>query len=399
MKKRNAIAVVFLSLSGLVSAQDNLINSLKNNHSEDANFKFTTIKEVGVTSVKNQGSSGTCWSYSGNSFLESEMIKNGQEPVDLAEIFTARMSYYDKAKRYVLYNGKLNWGEGGELHDVINMYKKYGALPQEAYSGLKPGQQKNDFKELQAEIKPVLDSLVEASSKHKLSDNWLDEIERILDKHLGKVPQKFTYKGKEYTPKTFASQVVKLNSADYLELTSYKDYPYYERFVVPVPDNWSQDTSWNVPMKELTEIIDYSIAKGYSVGWATDVSEPYFSYKNGVAYVPDIDLDNITPEIKKDLFTAPKPDKTITEEMRQKGLNNLSTTDDHGMQIVGIAKDQNGKEYYIVKNSWGTTNDFDGYLYVTKPYVLYKSTAILVNKNGVPKSILKKLKPNTNLGF
>ena len=169
---------------------------------------------------------------------------------------------------------------------------------------------------------------------------------------------------------------------------------------MPIPDNWSHDSDWNVPMKDLTAIVDNAVKKGYSVGWATDVSEPYFSYKNGVAYVPDVNLDQtMTPEMKKELFTEPKADKTITEDMRQKALNDLSTTDDHGMHIVGLAKDQTGKEYYMVKNSWGVTNDFKGYIYVTKPYVEYKSTAILVHKNAIPKNILKQLKPNTGIGL
>ena len=399
MKKKNIPLMLFLSMGSLMFAQDNLINSLKNNHSENANFKFTVIKEVGNTSIKNQGSSGTCWSYSGNSFLESEKIKKDKTPLDLAEIFTARNSYQDKAKLYVLNGGAISWGDGGELHDVINMYKKYGALPQEVYTGLKPGQLKNDFSAMQAKLKPVLDSLVAVSEKHPLSDNWMTAVDGVLDAFLGKVPSTFLYEGKTYTPKTFADQVVGINPAEYVEISSYKDYPYYQKFVVPIPDYWSHDSDWNVPMADLTTIIDNALDKGYSVGWATDVSEPYFSYKNGVAYVPDVDLDKITPEMKKDFFTGPKPDKKITEEMRQRALNTLATTDDHGMQIVGLAKDQTGKEYYIVKNSWGVTNDFDGYLYVSKPYVQYKSTAILVNKKGLPKSILKKLKPSKEIGL
>ncbi len=205
----------------------------------------------------------------------------GKKPVDLAEIFTARNSYHDKAKLYVLNNGAISWGDGGELHDVINMYKKYGAVPQDVYTGLKAGQTTNNFKEMQGKLKPVLDSLVQASSKGKLTDNWMDSVDAILDEYLGKVPANFTYEGKNYTPKTFAKEVVGINPEDYVELSSYKDYPYYQKFVVPIPDNWSHDSDWNVPMKDLTSIIDNAVTKGYSVGWATDVSEPYFSYKNG----------------------------------------------------------------------------------------------------------------------
>ena len=385
-------SLIALSFGASLFAQDNLVNSLKNNHSENPDFKFTIIKENGATSVKDQGSSGTCWSYSGNSFLESEMIRMGKQPIDLAEIFTARMSYHDKAKLYVLNNGTgITWGEGGALHDVINIFRKYGIVPQETYTGLVNGQTRNNFAEMSEVIKEMLNVYAKNPSK-KLSANWLDNIDSMLDAYLGKIPETFTYNNKKYTPKTFAKEVVGINPDDYVEISSYKDYPYYKPFVLPVPDNWSHDRVWNVPMEELTTIIDYAIKNGYTVGWATDVSEPYFSYKNGIAYVPNINLNNIDAETKANLFNGPKPDKVITEDMRQDALNNLTTTDDHGMQITGLAKDQTGKEYYIVKNSWGSTNDYKGYLYATKPYVQFKSTAILVHKDGIPKEILKKLK-------
>lgn len=390
--------MALLAVGTFSMAQDYLVNSLKNNVSENPDFKFTILKEIGNTTVKDQGSSGTCWSYSGNSFLESEMIKNGKQPVDIAEIFTARNVYHDKAKRFVLFGGAISWGDGGELHDVINMYKKYGAVPQEVYTGLQFGQSRNNFTEMQAVVKNMLDTYAKNPSK-KLSPNWLSNIDAIMDSYLGEYPKEFEYKGKKYTPKSFAKEVVGINADDYVELTSYKDYPYYEKFVTPIPDNWSHDMMWNVPMTDLTKIIDYALEKGYTVGWATDVSEPYFSYKNGVAYVPDINLDEIDAKTKAELFKGPKPDKKITEEMRQEGLNDLTTTDDHGMHIVGLAKDQSGKEYYIVKNSWGATNDYKGYLYVSKPYVQFKSTGILLNKNGIPKDIVSKLKVKTDIGL
>ncbi|AQX07424.1 aminopeptidase [Elizabethkingia ursingii] len=398
MKKRNMFLLTMLTAGSMAFAQDNLVNSLKNNQSENPDFKFTVVKELGNTSIKNQGSSGTCWSYSGNSFLESEMIRMGKPAVDLAEIFTARNAYHDKAKQYVLFGGAISWGDGGELHDVINMYKKYGAVPQEVYSGLQAGQTKNNFGEMQSVIKSMLDAYVK-NPQGKLSANWLTNVDNVLDSYLGEYPKEFTYKGKRYTPQTFAKDVVGINPDDYVELTSYKDYPYYQRFVAPIPDNWSHDSMWNIPMDDLTKIVDNAVDKGYTVGWATDVSEPYFSYKNGVAYVPDVDLNNIDAQTKANLFKGPRPDKKITEDMRQEALNNLTTTDDHGMQIVGLAKDQTGKEYYMVKNSWGVTNDYQGYLYVTRPYVQYKSTGILVHKNAIPKDILNKLKPNTNIGL
>lgn len=398
MNKTKLTTFAFMTFGAMLFAQDNLVNSLKNNQSENADFKFTIIKENGATSVKDQGSSGTCWSYSGNSFIESEMIRMGKKPVDIAEIFTARNVYYDKAKLYVLNSGGISWGEGGALHDVINMYRKYGAVPQDVYTGLLHGNTRNNFAEMSEVLKSMLDAYVKNPGK-KLSPNWMKNVDAMLDAYLGKVPETFMYNGKKYTPKSFANEVIGINPEDYVELTSYKDYEYYKPFVVPVPDNWSHDRLWNVPMEDLTTIIDYAVKNGFTVGWATDVSEPYFSYKNGVAYVPDIDLNNINAATKAELFKGPKPDKKITEEMRQQGLNDLTTTDDHGMQITGLAKDQTGKEYYIVKNSWGTSNDYQGYLYVTRPFVQFKSTAILVHKDGIPKEILKKLKPSTSIGL
>ncbi len=388
MKKLIVSAMMLFIASGAF-AQDDLINKIKDNKSDKTNFHFTIIKQLDNTSVKDQGSSGTCWSYSGNSFLESEVYKKHKKVIDIAEIYAARKTYEDKAQLYVLMDGAINYGDGGELHDVINMYRKYGTVPQEAYTGLINGAVRNNFNTMQDKLKSIIDSV--KTQKAPVNINWTKTFSQTLDKYIGAVPQSFTYKGKTYTPQTFAKEVMDLDPNDYIELSSYKDYPYYSEFFLPLPDNWSGDHAYNVPMQDLTDIIDYALKEGYTVGWATDVSEPYFSWKNGVAYVPDLDIYNITAEQKANLFTSPKPDKKITEQMRQDAINNKTTTDDHGMHIVGLAKDQTGKEYYIVKNSWGISNDFQGYLYVTKPYVQLKSTAILLNKDGIPKDIRKKL--------
>lgn len=389
MKRIVLSAIMLCCITSGIFAQDDLINKIKDNKSEKTNFQFTVIKQLDNTSIKNQGSSGTCWSYSGNSFIESEVYKKHKKAIDIAEIYTARKTYEDKAKKYILMGGYVNYGDGGEPHDVINIYKKYGIVPQEAYTGLINGADRNNFNMMQEELKSYLENI--NSQKAPIDLNWHIKFSQILDKYLGEVPKTFVYENKTYTPETFAKEIVKLDPTDYIEISSYKDYPYYQPFVVPIPDNWSSDSSYNIPMAELTEVIDNALKNGYTVGWATDVSEPYFSWKNGIAYVPDLDLYNLTAEQKAQLFTEPKADKKITEQMRQDALNNLTTTDDHGMHIVGLAKDQTGKEYYIVKNSWGISNDFQGYLYVTKPYVQYKTTALLVNKKALPKNIRKKL--------
>lgn len=374
-------------------AQDNLVKSLDKNASDSSKSKFKFDEVIGLanTSVKNQASSGTCWSYSTNSFLESEMIHAGRKPVELAQIFSARNVYADKADNYIRMHGAVSWGDGGACHDVINMYAKYGAMPQSLYTGLQYGTTKNKFAEMQEVLKAMLDAWVK-NPNGKLSPNWKRAFDAVMDSYLGAVPASFTWEGKTYTPRSFADEVVGLNPADYIELSSFTDKPYYKKSILMVPDNWSMDKVYNVKLEDMTNIIDNALNKGYTVAWATDVSEKYFSWKNGVAYVPEKDYDDMSDDEKKNLFDGPKPERVITPELRQAAFDNYTTTDDHGMHIVGLAKDQNGREYYVVKNSWGTTNDYKGYLYVTKNYVRYKTTAFLLNKKAIPQELRTKMK-------
>jgi bleomycin hydrolase len=390
MKK--LLLFIAAALPLVVHAQDDLVKKLDANKSDSSKkkFVFTPVINLETTPVKNQASSGTCWSYSTNSFLESEMLRMGKPPVDLAEIFTARNVYLDKADTYIRLHGGIGWGDGGECHDVINMYAKYGAMPQEVYTGLHYGTNKNKFKEMQAVLKGMLDAWV-ANPNGRLNPHWKEAFTAVLDAYLGKVPESFTWHGKNYTPRTFADEVVGINPNDYIELSSFMDQPYYKKTMLMVPDNWSFDKVYNVKMNDITDIIDYALDKGYTVAWATDVSEKYFSWKNGVAFVPEKDWDDMSEEEQKDLFNGPKPDRKITSEMRQAAYDYYETTDDHGMHIVGKAKDQNGKEYYIVKNSWGEKNDYKGYIYVTKPYVRYKTTAFLLHKDALPQEMKQKL--------
>jgi bleomycin hydrolase len=385
-----ASGMLFSSAVGF--AQDNLVNALKNNQSANstAGFKFTDLINLENTPVKNQGSSGTCWSYSTNSFLESEMIRMGKKPVALSEIFSARNAYVEKGINYVRMHGAVTLGDGGALHDVINMYKKYGAVPQLNYTGLNYGTKNNKFAEMGAITTGVLEAVVK-NGNGTLTPNWIKAYTAVIDSYLGAVPASFDYNGKNYTPQTFAKNVVGINPDDYIELSSFNDHPFYSKFTLLVPDNWSFDQVYNVPVNEMTDIIDNALKKGYSVAWATDVSEKSFSYKNGVAYVPAKPIEEMTAEEQQVMFSSPKPELEITQENRQLAFDNYQTTDDHGMHIVGLAKDQNGKEYYIVKNSWGVTNDYKGYLYVTKNFVKYKTTAFLLHKGGIPSAISKKL--------
>lgn len=391
MIQKSILAIVMICfLNGF--AQDDLIKKVIKNASIDAKFTFKELINLETTSIKAQGSAGTCWSYSGNSFLETEMIRMGKKPVDLAEIFNARYVYLGKARNFILFNGNLGLGDGGETHDVMNMLRKYGAMPQSAYTMEDYGKGTLKSVDFQDKFKAILTDYLKNENKSN-NVSWITEINAYMDEKFGKLPESFDYDGKKYDPKEFAKEIIGINPNDYLEFTSYKDNDYYEKIVMPVPDNWSYDMLYNVPMTEMTDIIDYGLSKGYSTAWSSDVSEVYFSWKNGVAHVPDFkDLNLISDEQKKTIFAGPLQEKQITEDLRLEGLYNLNTTDDHAMQIIGLAKDQFGKEYYKVKNSWGETNDYKGYLYVTKAFVQLKTTGILIHKDGVPKSTKSRLK-------
>ncbi len=396
MKKISIKSILICStiaFSTAIFAQDGLVNSLKANASDKSkeSFKFTDVINLENTSVKTQGSSGTCWSYSANSFLESEMIRQGKQPVELSQIYSARNAYIEKGKNYVRMHGAVTLGDGGALHDVTNMYKKYGAMPQELYTGLNYGTTKNKFGEMAALTEGLLAAAVK-NPNGQLTPNWEKAYTAVLDSYLGEVPKTFNYKGKNYTPQSFAKEVVGINPDDYVEMSSFTTAPYYTKTMLMVPDNWSFDLVYNVKMNDMTDIIDNALKNGFTVAWATDVSEKGFSWKNGVAYIPTKNPDDMTGEEKSVMFNGPKPEPEITDEMRQAAFDNYTTTDDHGMHIVGIAKDQDGKEYYIVKNSWGATNDYKGYLYVTKNFVKYKTTAFMVHKNAIPATIASKLK-------
>ncbi|MFD1769503.1 C1 family peptidase [Sphingobacterium suaedae] len=384
------LAAALFTASIHVQAQDNLINSLKGNVSDNSKegFKFTEVINLGNTSIKDQGSSGTCWSYSGNSFLESEMIRMGKQPVEISPIFTARNTYIEKAKNFVRLHGDQAQGDGGQLHDVLTIFRQYGAVPREVYTGLQPGQARNNF----SEMGPLLQGITETVAKSKKpSSNWLKAFTAAMDAYLGETPESFQYKNKTYTPRTFADEVIGINPDDYVGISSFDEHAYYKPFVLLIPDNWSFERFYNVQMNDLTDIIDNALQNGYTVAWATDVSEKSFSWKNGVAYVPETPVEQMTKEQVENMFNGPKAEPTISAAQRQEAFDNYSTTDDHGMHIVGLVKDQNGKEYYIVKNSWGESNDYKGYMYATKEYVRYKTISILLHKKALTKNMQSKL--------
>lgn len=390
VNKSIALALGLFVGSFSVHAQDDLINSIKGNASSNskAGFQFTEVINLENTPVRDQGSTGTCWSYSGNSFLESEMIRMGKTPVEISPIYTARQTYIEKAKNFVRLHGDQAQGEGGQVHDVLTIFKKYGAVPREAYTGLQPNQLRNNF----GDMTPILQNMAETVAKSKKpANNWVQAYANVLDSYLGKAPENFTYQGKQYTPRTFADQVIGINPKDYVAISSFDAYPYYEPFVLLIPDNWSFESFQNVQINDLTDIVDYALSKGYTIAWATDVSEKSFSWRNGVAYVPEKPVEMMNAAEQADMFNGPKAEPSITPAQRQEAFDNYSTTDDHGMHIVGLVKDQNGKEYYKIKNSWGESNDYKGYMYVTKEFVRYKTISFLLHKDGLSSAMKKKL--------
>ena len=388
---KKILSVLVLMGAGQLFAQDNLINALANNQGKDVQkyYQIKPIFALGVTDVKDQGHSGTCWSYTGASFLESEMMKKKKQPVDLSEIYTARKVYLEKAINYLRMHGALTWGDGGELHDIINIYRKYGAVPQSVYTGLINGATVNNFKEMQKDLEDYLKGIVESE---KVPADWKQVFEQKMDTYLGAVPKTFLYNGKMYDPQSFAKEVVGLQDEKYIEMLSVEHKPKYQNTLLAVPDNWSYDYAFNVNMEDFITTIDYALSKGYTVGWEADVSEKFFSWQNGLAIIPEKDFDSLTTEEQNNYYHTYWKEKEITPELRQKAFDNYETLDDHSMHIVGLAKDQNGREYYIVKNSWGAENDNKGYLYASKNYIRYKTIAILVNQKATPKFLLKKFK-------
>ncbi len=370
---------------------------------DSTGFKFTDIKVNKTTPVKDQNKSGTCWSFSGTSVLEEDVLRKGGPELDLSEMWTVRNCYIDKAKKYMSTHGNINFAQGGSFADVLYSLDNYGAVPEEVYAGLNYGEDKHSHYEMSNALKAYLDAVMKNPNK-KLSTAWLPGFIGILDAYLGPAPESFTYNGKTYTPQSFAKEMG-INADDFINITSYNHHPFYQSFALEIPDNWLWSQCMNVPMEELKEIVDTAIDNGYTVGWAADVSEGGFKWAKGYAVNPvpktgedregterarwvklsDKDRANATYDIK-----GPVKEKKVTQDMRQESFNNFETTDDHGMVIVGIAKDQEGNRFYKVKNSWDTNQVYDGYLYVSEPFFLEKTLSIMVNKDAVPSKISKK---------
>ena len=365
---------------------------------------FTTIVANPITSIKNQARSGTCWAYSTLAFFESEILKKTKKNIDLCEMFVANKDYMDRAILKVRMHGDAQFSQGGSAYDVFHVLKNYGICPEDAMPlpGTMYGDTLNNFNQFFKVMEPYVDAIAKSESK-KLNQTWKVGFQGILDAYLGKCPETFTYEGKNYTPKTFANSLG-LNWDDYVSITSYTHYPFYTEFPVEVQDNWRQGLSWNLPIDEMARIIDNAIRNGYTVAWGGDVSEDGFT-RNGLALLYDAKGESLEgSDMAKWLKLSPyekmnkltelginAPEMTPTQEKRQEEYDNWTLTDDHGMLIYGIAKDQNGKEYYMVKNSWGETGKYKGTWYMSKNYIVAKTMDYMVNKNAIPKDIRKKM--------
>jgi aminopeptidase C len=390
--KKTLIAAVLMALGTSAFAQE-----------KTEGFQFTTVKENPITSIKNQNRSGTCWAFSSLSFFEAELIRMGKGEYDLCEMYLAHKTYEDRAKASVRMHGDVSFSQGGSFYDAVYCMKNYGMIPQDAMP--QPGTLYGDTLPNHNELFAIAESYVNAiakGSQKQLSPVWFNGLNAIYDTYLGKVPEKFTHNGKEYTPKSYMESLG-LNMNDYISLTSYTHHPFYEQFVIEVQDNWRWGLSYNLPLDEFMETMDYAVKNGYTFAWGSDVSETGFT-RDGIAVCPDAekgadltgsDMARWTgmsaTDKRRELTSRPMPEIEVTQEMRQKAYDNWETTDDHGMLIYGIAKDQTGKEYFMVKNSWGESGKYKGIWYASKAFVAYKTMNILIHKNAVPKKIAKKL--------
>lgn len=356
------------------------------NLSAQERYKFTTVTDLETTPVLSQGITGTCWSFSSISFLESEIIRLTGKHIDLSEMYQVRNTYPLKAENYIMRQGKAQFGEGGLAHDVMNAVEKHGLVPQLAFNGMPDGESKHNHAEMSAVLEAMLKTYVENPGR-ELSSKWRAAIDAVLDIYIGKNVNSFTFKGKQYTPQSFL-EMTKIQPKDYLSLTSFTHAPFYSNFILNVPDNWSNGSFYNLPLDEMIATLDNALENGYTVELDCDVSERSFSSKEGIAVVPEDD------ENKLKALSFIFPEKTITQEYRQQEFENYNTTDDHLMHITGILHDQNGTKYYKVKNSWGDDESRvanGGYVYFSEAYMRLKAISITIHKDAIPKKIAKKI--------
>jgi bleomycin hydrolase len=352
--------------------------------------EFKSLISLDATDVKSQGGTGTCWDFATTSFIESELLRMGKGAIDLSEMFTVRHVYPVKARRYYMMHGNYTFAQGGLAHDVTNAIKLHGMVPEVVYDGLQINESRHNHGELNAVLQAMMKAVVSRRTGAK-TPVWDDVINKVLDTYLGEAPESFEYEGKTYTPKSFQEELG-FNPEDYVEFTSYSYYPMYETCQIEVPDNWSMSPYYNVPMDDFMAVLYNSLENGYTVAWGGDVSDTYFSHKNGVALVPQTPW---TKEMKvsKDAFIKDlQEEKEVSQADRDETFFNYSTTDDHLMHLTGIVQDQNGTKYFVTKNSWGVdSNEFGGYLNMSEEYVKLRTIAFMVHKDAVPAALKAKL--------
>jgi len=399
MKKQIFSLTFAFSFFGCLNAQT------QTNHVE-SKYKFEPIVTQEATPVLNQGMSGTCWSFSALSFFESEILRLRKEQIVLSEMFIVRHAYFEKAVKFIRMDGKTNLGEGGAFHDIPFIIKRYGIVPTGEYSGLRADEDRINHKELfnvlDGFMGGVLKTAQDLRKNETLSDAWNGGLSGILDAYLGVVPKSFNHNGKSYTPQTFADYL-KLNMDDYVSITSFNHFPMYEKCMLEIPDNWAWGMSYNVSLDDLVRINEHALKNGFTVAWGADVSEGGFNFREGIALVPEdpstiqtqgADNRNFSDAGAvriSNAFREPVKELNITPELRQKGYDNKTTQDDHGMHITGLYKEANGTMYYLVKNSWGTSNHPKGYLFVSQNYFKYKTINIYLHKDALPSDLRKKL--------
>ncbi len=361
-------------------------------------YVFKAETEVKHTPVKSQYRTSTCWCFATISFLEAEVLRMGKEEIDLSEMYPVRLAYHHKAMEFVRMHGRSNFTPGGQAHDVLDQVRRYGLVPDDVYHGLNYGEKRHNHGEMASVLKGIMDAVIKRRGR-RVTPRWMEALEAVLDVYLGKVPETFTYKGKSYTPKAFAADYLGINPDNYIELTSYTHHPFYKPCRLEMPDNWTYDPNYyNLPIDEMEAAVDHALKNGYTIVWDGDVSELDWNKGrgktnpgSGYGIVPEKDWADKTMEEKNKKVTEPVKEKVVTQELRQKTFDNYTSSDDHLMHMVGIAHDQKGTKFYIIKNSWGTDSKYKGYYYMSQAYFRLKTTALLVNKNSLPAETAKKL--------
>lgn len=400
MKNILIFSILFISYTNYAQ------NKFETNR-KGSNYRFKVIKDLEVNDVQDQGRTSTCWSFSSLSFFESEILRLKKENHNLSEMFIARNAYLGKAENFLRMYGTFTFGPGGAFHDIPWVVRRYGIVPEEIYNGLLDGASKHQHAEMEAVLESVMKALAKKPQNGKLTSNWKRAVEGILDAYFGDLPEntedfKFTYQGKEYTPKSYSNSLG-LNMDNYVSLTSFSHHPFYSKFVLEVQDNWALQSSYNLPIDEFMEVLEKIVLNGYTFAWGADVSEKGFGYRDALAILPEDEstirkkgndnkrYNNAGAVREGNAFIDPVKERNVTQKERQIAFDNQETMDDHGMHVTGIVEDQNGTKYFIVKNSWGKSNELDGYFFASFSYVKYKTLNILVHKDALDKNLQKKL--------